>query len=287
MNETMLVINGASYVRVVEKAIQAHPGMGITRLMFSLEITNRDQNSQGYPMWLSGRVEVEVRGGNRPYIGRLQPSTAQPVNIGRFGHDASVQLTLDLTDQQFWQVDENRTGGAVRMYLTFSGHVILDNQHVAIQESQPMTVDISQSEWLELIRMAGLKQKILLELDAPRPQEHPELADALNYYSQAQSRFSEGEWRQAVESVRQSLASLVGKKADDEDQADDVTAALRDARRAQSRVQYEARRELVRQAAKFMADLGAHPETAETRKPDAYAALLIAGGLLHAFTTAT
>jgi hypothetical protein len=34
-----------------------------------------------------------------------------------------------------------------------------------------------------------------------------------------------------------------------------------------------------------MADLGAHPETPETRKPDAYAALMIAGGLLHSFTT--
>jgi hypothetical protein len=40
----------------------------------------------------------------------------------------------------------------------------------------------------------------------------------------------------------------------------------------------------VRKAAKFMADLGAHPETAETHKPDAYAALVIAGGLLHAST---
>jgi hypothetical protein len=33
-----------------------------------------------------------------------------------------------------------------------------------------------------------------------------------------------------------------------------------------------------------MADLGAHPETAETRKPDVYAGLMIAGGLLHSFT---
>jgi hypothetical protein len=33
-----------------------------------------------------------------------------------------------------------------------------------------------------------------------------------------------------------------------------------------------------------MADVGAHPETAETRKPDAYAALMIARDLLHSFT---
>jgi hypothetical protein len=40
----------------------------------------------------------------------------------------------------------------------------------------------------------------------------------------------------------------------------------------------------VRRATKFMSDLGAHPEAGETRKADAYAAPMIAGGLLHAFT---
>jgi hypothetical protein len=35
-----------------------------------------------------------------------------------------------------------------------------------------------------------------------------------------------------------------------------------------------------------MTDLAAHPETGvHIRKPDAYAALMIAGGLLHSFST--
>ncbi len=60
--------------------------------------------------------------------------------------------------------------------------------------------------------------------------------------------------------------------------------AINTARKTQDRLGYEPRRELVRRAAKFMADLGVHPETAETRKPDAYAALMIAGDLLYSFT---
>ena len=100
----------------------------------------------------------------------------------------------------------------------------------------------------------------------------------------ALTRFGEGEWRICVESIRQSLAALVGKKAEDEDQESDVKDAINAARKMQYQLGYEPRRELVRRAAKFMADLGAHPETAETRKPDAYAALMIAGGLLHSFT---
>jgi hypothetical protein len=283
LSDTLVGV-GNGHIRFVLKTIQAFSGIGITRLMFTFELTNKEQSSTGYPMWLGGRVEVQARNGSRPYVGRLQPATAQPINIGRFGQEASTQVTLDLTDRQFWLIDENRTGSGVRLFLTFTGHAVVEGQYIILQESQSLQHDINQSDWLELIRQAGLRQTIMLELAAPDLMAHPELADALNYYSQALTRFGEGEWRLCVESIRQSMAALVGKKAEDEDQESDVKDAINAARKTQDRLGYEPRRELVRRAAKFMTDLGAHPETAETRKPDAYAALMIAGGLLHSFT---
>lgn len=115
----------------------------------------------------------------------------------------------------------------------------------------------------------------------------PDLAAAIDYYRQAQQRYAEGEWRLSVECLRQSLASVVGMKADDEDQETDSRDSLK-AMRSESRngpVGYERRAELVRQAAKFMCDLGAHPEVAETQRQHAYGALVIVGGLLHAVQT--
>jgi hypothetical protein len=193
-------------------------------------------------------------------------------------------MTLDLTDRQFWLMDESRTGNAVRLFLTFTGHAVIDGQYVTVNAQQPLQHDINQSDWADLMRQANLKRTIFIELETPDPMTHPELAEALDFYAKARTRFAEGDWRQCVESVRQSLALLVGQKADDEDQETDVNDAIKAARKEQDKLGYEPRRELVRRAAKFMADLGAHPETAETRKPDAYAALMIAGGLLHSFT---
>ena len=88
-----------------------------------------------------------------------------------------------------------------------------------------------------------------------------------------------------VESLRQSLASLVGKKADDEEQGTDVQDAFRAVRREPQEMYlgYEPRLELVRQAAKFVCDLGAHPEVAETRRHHAYGALVTVGGMLQMF----
>ena len=279
----MLGIAG-NYFRVVLKQLFAFPGMGVTRVLFTFELVNKEQASNGYPLWLGGRVEVLARGGSHPYVGHLRPSTAQPINLGGFGQETSTQLALELSGQQLWLIDENRVSGGVRFFVTFSGQVLIDGQFVAIPETQAVTHDISQSDWLELVRQTGLRRTLLLELDVPDALTQPALTESLNYYSLAQTRYSEGGWRETVECIRQSLAALVGKKPDDEDQETDVKDAISDARRKQNGLGYEPRRELVRRAAKFMADLGAHPETAETRKADAYAALMIAGGLLHSFT---
>jgi hypothetical protein len=287
--ETIVGLGGTSSVRILVRTIQAFRGVDVTRLIFSLELTNRDQTSNGYLLWLGGRVELQTAGASQQYIGQLQPSSGQPISFMRYGQETPTQLALALTHRQLWLLDQSRTGReGVRLLVTFTGHGMPDGQALAIQDAQPMYLDISRSDWLDLIQQAGLKKTIMLELEAPDPLTHPELAHALDYYAQAHSRFGEGEWRLAVESIRQSLAALVGKKPDEEDQESDLEAAIKDAykhTRAEA-VGYELRWELVRQAAKFMADLGAHPEVAETRKSDAYAAIMIAGGLIHAFTTA-
>ncbi|MEV0928411.1 hypothetical protein AB0I99_25410 [Streptomyces spongiicola] len=109
-----------------------------------------------------------------------------------------------------------------------------------------------------------------------------EFATALDYYRDAGKRYVKHEWRLTVEALRQTLAALVGRKADDEDEAADATAAA-EALREESMntaVGYPARAEQVRLALKFMCDLGA-PEVAGTEKSNAYSALLMVGGLLH------
>lgn len=82
---------------------------------------------------------------------------------------------------------------------------------------------------------------------------------------------------------RKSLASVVGKKADDEEQDTDVHDSLKAIGNESRRepVGYERRAELVRQAAKSICDLGAHPEVAEPRRQHAYGALVMVGGPLH------
>ena len=68
---------------------------------------------------------------------------------------------------------------------------------------------------------------LLVELDAPDASRPAEFAVALDHYRDAEKQYIRHEWRSAVEALRQTLAALVGKKADDEDETTDVTAAAK------------------------------------------------------------
>lgn len=285
MSETRLPVGSTQgAVRVVLRSINVWRGLGVVRFMFTFELASKQQAVVGCPLWLGGRVEVLERHGHvRPYLAPFQPQV-QPLSLPQLGVDQTLQLTLDVSDRQLQLIEERRSAGGVHLDIYLSGYAIQESQHVLVGESQ-ISHQISQSEWISLLEQAGYHRVLLLEMEVPDLQAYPDLGEAIDYFAQAQHRYLEGEWRLTVESLRQSLASLVGKKADDEEQEIDVENSIR-AVRKEARdmcLGYEPRLELVRQAAKFMCDLGAHPEVAETRRHQAYGALVMVGGLLHAF----
>lgn len=268
---------------MVLRNISVRRGVGVARFMFTFEVASKQQAVAGCPLRLGGRVEVLERHGHaQPYLAAFQPQV-QPLSLPQLGVDQTLQLTLEVSDRQLQLIEENRSAGGIHLEIYLSGYAIQDAQHVPVGESS-ISHQISHSDWISLLQQAGYHRVLLLELEAPDPHAHPDLAEAIDYFAQAQHRYLDGEWRLTVESLRQSLASLVGKKADDEEQEADVQDSIRAARKEsrQTSVGYEPRLELVRQAAKFMCDLGAHPEVAETRRHRAYGALVMVGGLLHA-----
>jgi hypothetical protein len=285
MSETLLSIgptHGA--VKVVLKNIGPYRSVDVTRLLFTFEVTTKQQAVVDYQLLPTGRVEVlKLPGHTAQYLASFlaQP---QPIVLPQVGTEHTPQLTLEVSERQLQPIEENRTAG-LQLYIHLSGYAVQDGQYLTVTETQ-IVRNISQSDWIDLLQQAGYRRPLLLELGAPDPQAHPDLAHAIDFFLQAQSRYLEGEWRLTVESLRQSRAALVGKKADDEEHEEDVQSSIK-AQRNEAHsvvVAYEPRLELVRQAAKFMCDLGAHPETAETRRPHAYGPLVMVGGLLHAST---
>ena len=93
---------------------------------------------------------------------------------------------------------------------------------------------IEQSSWLAMLEQFGYDPVMLLELEAPRATSNksPNIVKALAYFDDARKNYLEGEWRAAVECLRQSLAALVGKEADEEDAETAVTTGLSHASKA-------------------------------------------------------
>jgi hypothetical protein len=284
MSETFLTVGGTPSVRAVLKTMWPYRGIGVTRLLFTFEFSCKQQLAVGQQLSLGGRIEISgPTNGSRLYLASFQ-SPSQLLTLPQLGVDQTLQMSMEVSERQMQLIEDSRTRG-VEFHITLAGYAVKDGQQQAVSEAQ-IFHEIGQSEWLTLLERAGYRRRLLIELEPPDRLAFPDLALAIDYYHQAQLHYQDGEWRLTVESLRQCLASLVGKKADDEEQEADVEASIR-ALRKESRsieVAYAPRLELVRQVTKFMCDLGAHPEVAETRRHHAYGALVIVGGLLSALT---
>jgi len=199
------------------------------------------------------------------------------------GADVSFQLTADIDDRQLQIMEEHRNGDQ-RFRIWLSGMTFREGQHEAFHANN-IDYTISQSDWIAILEQVGYARRYLVELEVPSPQANPKLAEAIVYFAQARRRYMEGEWRHCVESLRQCVAAIVGKKPDDEDELADAQAAPKTAQKSRTTasIGYDVRAELTRQALKFYCDLGAHPEVAETRRNDARAALVMVHGLLEAY----
>lgn len=264
--------------RLLFKRLGAHAGAGVTQLVVTVELASRKAAADHQPLWIGGDVYAMGVGRGSGYLGRLH-TQIQPVTLPERGGTHDVSLAVDLSYAQLQEIENHRTG-SVRLAFDFAGNWLVAGVPQPFWAVR-LEYELKQSEWIVLLEQMQFRRIMLIELDALDGEVSTEYADAMRYFSNAQKHYLEHDWRLTVESLRQALAAIVGKEPDEEDTEAEVRADFKAVRGQAGRAGYHERYLLVRQAAKFMCDLGAHPETAGTAKQDAYAALLVTAGLLH------
>lgn len=269
--------------RLLYKGLSAARGVGMGQLTINVELSSRKEIADGLPVWLTGTVQVKNIGSQGGHLGALRAQT-QPTALPTRGGTRDISFTCDVTYPQLQVIEEHRTG-PVSLFVDFSGHWFIKCSPVPFSNAQ-LDIEIKQSDWIAILEQTGYRRILLLEFEAPRLQESPTYATAFTFFADAQKHYLEHEWRLTVESLRQCLAALVGKCPDDDEDDGGPRAAAKDLRKTavQGKVGYTERYELVRQALKFLSDLGAHPEVSETTRSDAHASLLMVAGLMQGLT---
>ncbi|MFB8415652.1 hypothetical protein ACFC63_09100 [Streptomyces albidoflavus] len=283
MNEIWVHIGTTSSAARLElKSVSGNSGLGVMQLRFQFEASCRKSDSAQRPMWFEGKVSAQGLGPSSGYLGRLVVDSS-PVTLHSLAATTRFELVVDLDHRQLQIIEEHRTG-ALKFHLEVTGTTMRDG-HLERIGVGSIEYEVNQSNWAAILEQMQYRRLLLIELDAPESIRSADLTAALDYYRDAEQRYVRHEWRLTVEALRQSLAALIGKKPDDEDEAADVAAAARALRKdsMNTAVGYPARAEQVRLALKFMCDLGAHPEVASTERRNAYSALLMVGGLLHSW----
>ncbi|MFF2534477.1 hypothetical protein [Streptomyces cyaneofuscatus] len=281
MNEIWVHIGTTSNAARLElKSVSGRSGLGVMQLRFQFEASCRHDASAQRPMWFEGKLSALGLGTSSGYLGRLAVESS-PVTLHSLAATTTFDLVVDLDHRQLQIIEEHRTGG-LNLNIEVTGTAMREGNLERIGVGS-IEYEVNQSNWAAVLEQMQYRRLLLVELDAPDANRSAEFAAALDYYRDAERQYVKHEWRLTVEALRQTLAALVGKKADDEDEVADVQAGAIALRRESRKTDqgYPPRAEQVRLALKFMCDLGAHPEVASTEKSNAYSALLMVGGLLH------
>lgn len=281
MTEQWVTMFGQGNAVTIESGpVMVRPGLGRHQLAVNVVLRAGHPAAFDRTFSVAGRVDATGLAGGGGYLGTAHQTYPQRLFAqGKSSHD----LLVDIEPYQLHAIESRRNGGfALNLQLQLFAEPQDGNpgeQATTYLQNCP----VSREDWLLILEQTKYRQTMLVELAVPDAQAAPALAAALRHFNDAQRRLLEGQYRLTVEGLRQSLASLVGKDAADEDDAEVVTEALKDTKKKafDGRVEYEPRYELVRQALKFLADLGAHPEIAETTPTEARSALTMVAGLLQ------
>lgn len=265
-------------------AVRSHRGIGTARLSVDLDISPRIDEVVGGLISMICRVKI-ILPDLQEYLCDLWP-LRQYIEVPERGGSITVTLEGAIGLRQLKIIEQHRVGD-VTLSLDLTGHWVLENKHVPFWNTFVDT-QIEHSAWVKLLSGWGYRNVLLLEFDQPTTARTKELEAAFTYLSEARDRFLEHDARHTVESLRQCLAALVGKQAEEEDSEEDVIAAQRGAKRdarpgSLSIVDYARRFELTRLALKFTSDLAAHPEGGETTLREAESLLIMTAGLIHQF----
>lgn len=275
MNEAWITIFGTNAVAVSAGELRVNPGLGRHQLIVPIEVRPTHESAYDHDLSFSGTVQAVGLGGGSGYLGRFHETPPRRLSANS---KLDVQMSLDIDPDQIAAI-ERRRNGAFTLMLQIDVKVVGGTDWGSTQINDH---PVSQETWIRILDQVHYQRTILLELPAPDGQTAPHLSKAVAYFSNAQMRLLEGENRLAVEALRQSLAAIVGKEATaDEDTEETMNSALRVSR--SGRGKYPDRFEVIRQALKFLADLGAHPESDETGPTEARSAIIMVGGLLQWF----
>jgi hypothetical protein len=269
-------------IRLSIKQIIPGRGVGVGQLFVEFEAAAAKPGATGLPLWIEGSIRTNNLGQATGFLTRLHAVSA-PTTLPDLGGRQSITLEGEIGLSQLQAIESARIAN-VELNFQLFGHVLKDGLPIPFWGVHIDYV-IRQSDWIALLGQIGYKSVLLLEFDQPQIGTTAEIQQAHRYFVEAREHYLKHEWRQTVESLRQSLAAMVGKTADHEDQEVDIKSALKAARNEtrSTGVDYARRFELVRQALKFATDLGGHPEAAETTKTEAHGALIMTAGLLGWF----
>jgi len=164
----------------------------------------------GARVWASGS-------GGRSNVGFARP--VEPITIQTRPVPTSTGglLAIPLLLQQVTAIETLRNHSSIAFELESSGVSIKDGEQSSVQDS--WRVSVARSDWIEILKLAGFMDILLLEIPMPIEGVPTKLRSVQSSILEAQSHFIEGNYPECVATCRHVIQDLGNYWFNDEDWA--------------------------------------------------------------------
>lgn len=282
--ESYLSIGGANAgIRVNHGDVSLVAGIGRHRVRVSDTFSAANESADQLIFTFTGDLVIPGLRIGSGYVGSILPTAPQ-----RLSRDSSFPLTFDVevTDDQVRKIEERRSvnaDGSFDLVLNIRFEAIGQDGNLSQGSGQLQPHKFSRDAWLEGLRQVGFRHVQIIELEVLDSSSDLALSKGIEFFTMAQTRYLNGEYREVAECLRQALNVIVGIESDDESDTANLSKEIGEIQREARSVPvgYPDRIELVRRSLKFTADIGAHPEAGHVNRPEALALLHMSAGLIQ------
>lgn len=200
--------NSKVFAEAEISGLQGEAGLGFHRLTVRLKINihPKPQAEQVLLIDLGGELSVELPGGIRKSIGRLDPRGGLPLQNREYVWSTEIRLDIEMEPRRIEALEEVRAGGGLGLSIYLNGMALDHNGYHQVSDN--LSYRVNQGTWIEILGQLGFARIMLLEVPVPDDVINPALAKAVKHLQQAHGQMLSGHDREAVGCCRDAIEAI-------------------------------------------------------------------------------
>ena len=198
-------IDNRAFAEIRIQSITLHPLCGEYELCISTEIHIHPRQETRQAYLHAARVEAHFNGHHMKYLGFARPRLPVLLQPQNFVATSTPSFMLPLSARQLEKLETCRDAGDIIFKLSFTAEASTERGKQEVQKD--IHHPVGQSDWLKQLKNCDFKYILLIEVEAPYPEDTENSPAYFHHLKNAVDLYRKGEFTSCVTECRKVIES--------------------------------------------------------------------------------